>query len=151
MKIANNIIGSGIPMLSETKHLVACDHTVNYFESFRRSLSQRCNEVLIFFHMQVARHIMPEGHLEVWATIIFVLGPLRAETGLPPLQSIWMQAWLSSIRSLAGRAESTTSQILHSKCHDPNLNPHSADQMPEFESGAHNCQAMTCLVNACYI
>ena len=67
-----------------------------------------------------------EGHFKVWATIVFFQRPLpptpRAETGLPLLQSIQMQAWVSSIRSLAGRAESTTSPILCSKCHDRDPN-----------------------------
>ena len=88
-----------------------------------------------------------EGHFKVWATIIFFQRPLlptpRAETGLPLSQSIRMQAWVSSIRSLAGRAESTTSPILCSKCHDRYPNPHPADQTPVLESGTLNRSAMT--------
>ena len=60
-------------------------------------------------------------------------------TGLPPLQSIR----ISSVRSLAGRAESTTSPILRGKCHDRDSNPHSTDQPPKLESGALNLSAMT--------
>ena len=54
---------------------------------------------------------------------------------------------VSSIRSLAGRAESTTSPISRSKCHDRDSNPHSADQTPEIESGALNRSAMICHEN----
>ena len=54
--------------------------------------------------MLVARYTRPEGHFKVWATP-------RAETGLPPLQSMWMYAWVSSVRSLAGRAESQPPQF----------------------------------------
>ena len=97
--------------------------------------------------MQVARHTRPEGHFKVWATIIFFQTTLpptpSAETGLPLSQSIRMKAWLSSIRSLAGRAESTTSPILSSKCHNWDPNPHPADQTPQLESDALNRLAMT--------
>ena len=62
----------------------------------------------------------------------------RAETVLPLLHSIQMYAWVSPVRSLAGRAESTTSPILCSKCHDRDSNLHSAGQTPELESNGLN-------------
>ena len=43
----------------------------------------------------------------------------------------------------AGRAESTTSPILCSKCHNRDSNQHPADQTPVLESGALNRSAMT--------
>ena len=51
--------------------------------------------------------------------------------------------WVSSIRSLAGRTESTTSPILRSKCHERDSNQHSADQTPEIKSCVLNRSAIS--------
>ena len=91
--------------------------------------------------MQVARHTRPEGLFKVcglqW---FFCQRPLpctpRAKTGLPPF-TVHTDG-VSSIRSLACRAESTTSPILRSKCHDRYSNSHYTDQTPELESSALN-------------
>ena len=100
---------------------------------------------IFFIFMQVARHTRPEGHFKVWATIIyFPRGRCHLLLGLKqgyPFYSPY--GWVSSVRSLLGRTESTTSPILQSKCHDRDSNPHSADQTPELESGALNRSAMT--------
>ena len=92
--------------------------------------------LFFIFYMQVARHTRPEGHFKVWATIVFSRGLCYLLLGLKqgyPFYSLY-RCRLGYHQSEA-RAESTTSPILYSKCHDGDSNPHSADQTPELESG----------------
>ena len=65
---------------------------------------------------------------------LFFQGPLppTPRAGLPPLQSIWMYAWVSLIRSLAGRKHYLPT--LCSKCHNRDSNPPSTDRTPELNS-----------------
>ena len=74
-----------------------------HVENCIKTLTDIGKYFLFFFEEQVARHTRPEGHFREWATTIFFHRPMpptpRAETGLPLLQSLWMQAWVSSIRS----------------------------------------------------
>ena len=63
---------------------------------------------------------------------------LGLKQGYPLYSPYGCSLWYHQSEAWLGRAESTTSPTLCSKCHDRDSNPDSADRTPEFESGALN-------------